>query len=124
VTLGLALADASANLLGASVVGRTGLADAAQLQPGDEERIGDLVVALDRFEAWVTLMSRRDPGLGVLFAGAGLLCVSLAIGFWLPRRRVSVRPDRNGLVVVLRGERFDDPRSELGRLLAALGTPP
>ena len=123
VTLGLALADASTNLLGASVVGPSGLADAAQLQPGDEARIGDLVVELDRFEAWVTFLSRRDPGLGILFAGAGLLCASLAVAFWLPRRRVTVRPTPNGLTIALRGERFDHPRAELDRLAMRLGGP-
>jgi cytochrome c biogenesis protein len=123
VTLGLALADASTNLLGASVVGPSGLADAAQIQPGGEARIGDLVVALDRFEAWVTFMSRRDPGLGILFAGAALLCVSLGVAFWLPRRRVTVRPARPGLTIALRGERFDHPHAELDRLLANLRGP-
>ncbi|MDQ2674332.1 MAG: cytochrome c biogenesis protein ResB [Chloroflexota bacterium] len=123
LTLGLALADASANLLGASVVGPDGLADAARLRPGEEARLGDVVVTFDRFDAWVTLMARRDPGLGILFAGAGLLCLSLAVAFWLPRRRVTVRPLREELSLSLRGERFDDPRDELDRLIARLGGP-
>jgi cytochrome c biogenesis protein len=123
LTLGLALADASSNLLGASVVGADGLADAARLRPGEEARLGDLVVAFERFEAWVTLMSRRDPGLPILFAGSGLLCISLAVAFWLPRRRVTVRPGRRGITVTLRGERFDHPRAELDRLVSSLGGP-
>jgi cytochrome c biogenesis protein len=123
VTLGLALADAASNRLGASVVGSSGLVDTAALRPGDEARIGDLVVSFDRFEAWVTLMSRRDPGLGVLFAGGALLCASLAVGFWWPRRRVTVRPLREGLAIVVRGERFDQPRAELARLVAGLEAP-
>jgi len=123
LTLGLALADASSNLLGASVVGADGLADTARLRPGEEARLGNLVVAFHRFESWVTLMSRRDPGLGVLFAGAGLLCLSLGAAFWLPRRRVTVRPGRDGLTITLRGERFDHPRADLDRLVARLGGP-
>lgn len=124
VTLGLALADAGTNLLGASVVGPSGLTDTTRLQPGHEARLGDVVVAFDRFEAWVTLMSRRDPGQAVLFAGAGLLCASLAIAFWLPRRRVTIRPGRDGLTIALRGEQFDRPRGELDRLAESLGGPP
>jgi cytochrome c biogenesis protein ResB len=116
VTLGLALADASANELGVSVVGAGGRVDTARLRPGDEARIGDLLVRFDAFDAWVTFMARRDPGLGVLFGGVALLCGSLAVTFWLPRRRVTVRPDATGLRLVLRGERFDRPDAELRRL--------
>jgi hypothetical protein len=115
------LADSATNALGVSVVGSGGLADTARLQPGDEARVGDLVVTFERFDAWVTLMSRRDPGLGILFAGAVLLCASLAIGFWLPRRRVTVRPAGTAMAVVLRGERFDHPTAELDRVVAMLG---
>ena len=121
VSVGLVLADSATNALGLSVVGPDGLTDTARLQPGAEARVGDLVVTFDRFDAWVTLMSRRDPGLGILFAGAALLCGSLAIGFWLPRRRVTVRPAGTGLAVILRGERFDHPTTELERLVGLLG---
>jgi len=121
VTVGLALADASRNVLGVSVVADDGLSDAAQLRPGDAARIGDLVVSFERFDAWVTLTSRRDPGLGILFAGAGLLCAALAVAFWLPRRRATVRPGPSGLVITLRGERFDVPVGELDRVVRVLG---
>ena len=123
-TLGLALADAEANLLGVSVVGAGGLADTARLAPGEEARVGDLILRFDGFDAWVTFLSRRDPGLGVLFAGGALLCVSLAVAFWWPRRRVTVRPVGAGLGVTLRGERFDHPESELVRLATALDSGP
>ena len=123
MTVGLALADAAANVLGVSVVGRGGLSDTARLGPGEESRVGDLVVAFERFDAWVTLASRRDPGLGILFAGAGLLCAALAVGFWLPRRRVTVRSGVSGSVLSMRGERFDDSGAELDRLVTLLGAP-
>lgn len=123
VSVGFVLADSATNALGVSVVGPGGLADTARLEPGGEARVGDLVVAFDRFDAWVTLMSRRDPGLGILFAGAALLCGSLAIGFWLPRQRVTVRRAGVGLEIRLRGERFDDPTAELHRLTRLLETP-
>ena len=123
VTVGLALADAASNVLGVSVVGRGGLSDTARLGPGEETRIGDVVVSFERFDAWVTFASRRDPGLGVLFGGAGLLCAALAVGFWFPRRRVTVRSGASGPVLTLRGERFDHPAAEFDRLVARLGRP-
>lgn len=120
-TLGLSLTDASANELGVTVIGAAGVVDRARLRPGQEMRVGVLVVRLDGFDAWVTFMSRRDPGLGVLFAGAALLCLSLAIGLWLPRRRVTMRPAAGGIVATVRGERFDRPADELRRVLDAVG---
>jgi hypothetical protein len=59
--------------------------------------------------------------LGVLFAGTALLCASLAVTFWLPRRRLTIRPAAGGARIVLRGERFDRPASELARLVERLG---
>jgi cytochrome c biogenesis protein len=120
VTLGLAITDADANELGVSVVGGDGLVDSARLRPGDEARIGDLRVELTGFDSWVTFLSRRDPGLLILFGGATLLSASLAVAFWLPRRRVTIRPHRGGLRLILRGERFDRPADELARLGARL----
>jgi cytochrome c biogenesis protein len=121
VSLGLALADANAGELGISLVGADGLVDTARLRPGESARIGDLHVTLEGFDTWVTLMSRRDPGLSLLFAGAGLLAGSLVVAFWLPRRRVTVRPHRaGGTLLVLRGERFDRPAEEFERLALRL----
>ncbi|MCV0403154.1 MAG: cytochrome c biogenesis protein ResB [Chloroflexi bacterium] len=120
VTLGLALADADRNELGLSVIGSDGLLDTARLVPGDRVRIGPVEVELASFDAWVTFMSRRDPGLLVLFAGAAALSAALAVAFWLPRRRVTVRPARGGLELVLRGERFDRVDEELAALAGGL----
>jgi cytochrome c biogenesis protein ResB len=123
VTVGLALTDAEANELGVSVVGRGGPVDSARLRPGESIRVGDVRLELAGFDAWVTFMSRRDPGLPVLFAGAGLLCASLVAGFWLPRRRVTIRPAGGEVLVVLRGDRFDRPADELARLAGRLAAP-
>ena len=116
VTLGLAITDASRNELGVSVVGPDGLVDSARLAPGETARIGDVQVELNGFDAWVTFLSRRDPGLLVLFGGAAALCAALAVAFWLPRRRLTVRPVGGGIELLLRGERFDRPADELERL--------
>jgi cytochrome c biogenesis protein len=118
--LGLVLLDADANLLGITAGGQAGVIDAAELRPGDEARLGDVIVSLERFSAYVTFLSRTDPGAGLLFVGAGLLTGSLAIAFWLPRRRCSVRWADGALRLLVRGERFDRPETELQHLSASL----
>lgn len=123
LTLGLAIADASANELGVSLLDGSGLVDVARLGPGGTARLGDVEVAFGGFDAWVTLMARRDPGLGLLLAGGIGLCVTLAVAFWLPRRRVTVRPRAGDLAIVLRGERFDRPADELERIVRGWGAP-
>ena len=92
------------------------LVDSARLVPGEELRVGSLRVALVGFDSWVTFLSRRDPGLPVLFSGAVALCGALAVGFWLPRRRVTIRSRGGDTELLLRGERFDRPSDELERL--------
>jgi cytochrome c biogenesis protein len=122
MVVGLALTDPATSELGVSVLDASGLVDAARLQPGETARIGDLEVTFDRFDAWVTLLSRSDPGMALLFAGAAVLATTLGIAFWLPRRRVSIRPlPTGGARIVLRGERFDRPNDELARLIKLLG---
>jgi hypothetical protein len=125
VTLGMALADSDANELRLSVVGDSGPVDSLSLRPGEVVRAGNVLVELAGFDAWVTFMSRRDPGLPILFLGAGLLCACLAIGLWLPRRRLTISPIAGGeLRLVLRGERFDRPADELARLAERLAVAP
>ncbi|MEO5987263.1 MAG: cytochrome c biogenesis protein ResB [Candidatus Limnocylindria bacterium] len=122
VTLGLALTDADRNEIGISVVDSAGLVDTGRLVPGERVRIGPLEVELAGFDAWVTFFARRDPGLPIVLAGAALLSASLAVAFWLPRRRVTVRPAGGGMELLLRGERFDRPDGELHDLAASLGS--
>lgn len=124
LTLGLVIADADANVLGISAIGAAGLVDATQLRPGETARLGDVEVAFNGFDAWVTLMARRDPGQALVLGGGIGLCVALAVAFWLPRRRVTLRPRGSELLVTLRGERFDRPAGELERLRQALGSTP
>jgi hypothetical protein len=121
--LGLVLAD-DGGTLGVSLVDARGSRSTAALLPNQRVRVGSVFVELVGYDAWVTLMSRRDPGGGLIVAGAALLCLSLAAGLWMPRRRVSVRPSPTGLRIVLRGERFDRPAAELARLRRRLATEP
>ena len=125
LTLGLSLLDAHANLLGATASNGGGQIDAVRLRPGEEARLGLVLVRLVGFEAYLTFLSRRDPGMGLLFGGATLLVACLAVALWLPRRRLTLRGVDGKLRLVLRGERFDLPAAELEalrkRLAAALG---
>ena len=120
LTLGLALVDADANELGVSVAGESGVIDVARLRPGDEVRIGDVLVTLDAFTAWVTFLSRSDPGTAILLTGAGLLPVCLAVAFWFPRRRLAIRWADGSTRIVLRGERNEHPTAELARVRSAV----
>lgn len=116
-TLVASLADAAANRLTLAIVDGRGVQDVATLGPGEQRRIGPVVVRLDGMTAWVTFMSRRDPGMALVFGGGALLTLGLALAFWFPRRRLTLRQTDAGLRLVLRGERFDDPSGEL-RVLA------
>jgi cytochrome c biogenesis protein ResB len=120
LTLGLTLVDPDANELGVTASDGAGVVDSARLQPGEEQRIGSLTVRLVGFDAYLTFLSRRDPGMVVLFGGATLLIASLAISLWLPRRRMTLRPVDGGLRLLVRGERFDRADAELRKLATRL----
>ena len=115
-TLGVTLVDPASNGVEVAAATAAGRQDATRLRPGEERRVGDVMVRVDGFDAYVTFLSRRDPGVLLLFGGAGLLSLCLAVSFWLPRRRLSLRPKGEALRLALRGERFDRPAHELERL--------
>ncbi|MBA2633391.1 MAG: cytochrome c biogenesis protein ResB [Chloroflexi bacterium] len=116
LTLGLELVDAAANEVRIIAAGNSGVVDNAVLRPGEEVRLGSAVVRLTGLTAYVTFVSRSDPGILTLFAGAGLLTASLMVGLWLPRRRLSVTLDGQRLRFGFRGERIDQPTAELERI--------
>jgi cytochrome c biogenesis protein ResB len=120
LTLRVTLVDSAANELAVGVAASGRPVDAVRLRPGQERRIGSVNVRHDGLEAYVTFLSRRDPGRGVLFAGAAALVVSVAVALWLPRRRVTLFPTQTGMRLLLRGDRFDRPEADLARLRAAL----
>lgn len=120
-TIGFEISDAAANELAAIAADDGGrLLDATNVSPGQRARLADVTVSLERFGSYVTFMSRSDPGVLVLFAGAGLLCASLAAAFYWPRRRIDLTVTAEGLRLRVRGERFDDPQPELERLAERL----
>jgi cytochrome c biogenesis protein len=119
-SMAVVLADATDNTVAVSAGTGGAPSDAALLRPGQEARLGDLRVRLDGFTSWVTFLARRDPGMAVLFTGAALLVACLVVTFWLPRRRLSVRPAGAGVRIALRGERFDLPAAEMARIRAIL----
>jgi hypothetical protein len=94
--------------------------DSVRLRPGDEQRLGSVMVRLIGFDSYLTFLSRRDPGMGLLFGGAALLTATLAVALWLPRRRLTLRPVEGSLRLLLRGERFDRPDGELAALCRRL----
>lgn len=117
VTIGLDVADARSNTLAAVVADdESRILATAVIGPGERARLGPTTIELDRFSSYVTFMSRRDPGVLVLFAGAGLLSASLAAAFYWPRRRLDLASVPGGLRLRIRSERFDDARPELKRL--------
>jgi cytochrome c biogenesis protein ResB len=116
-TIGFEISDAATNELAAIAADKSGrLLGATNLQPGERARLADVTVGLERFGSYVTFMSRSDPGVLVLFAGAALLCASLAAALYWPRRRMDLTATPDGLRLRVRGERFDDPQPELERL--------
>lgn len=115
-TIGVELANADANLARLIVADGHGVSDTIVLGPGERRRLGPTQVTLRGFAAYVTFLSRRDPGTGVLFAGGFLLAGSQAIAFYLPRRRLDLRAVTGRLIVRVRGERFDDAQPELQRV--------
>jgi hypothetical protein len=122
LTLGLTLVDADANLLAVTASSGDGIVDKVQMRPGQEARLGSVSVRLIGFEAYLTFLSRRDPGMGLLFGGAALLGASLAVALWLPRRRMTVREVDGALRILLRRERFDRPDSDLEQLRRRVAT--
>ncbi len=115
-TIGVELANADANLARLIIAGEHGVSDTTVLGPGERRRLGNTQASLRGFAAYVTFLSRRDPGVGILFAGGFLLAGSQAIAFYLPRRRLDLRAVTGRLIVRVRGERFDDARPELQRV--------
>lgn len=115
-SVGIQLLGDGSNRLEVSLANDQGLVDAGRLGPGQTARFGALEVRHAGLEAYVTFLSRRDPGMGLLFGGAVLVTIGLAVAFWLPRRRATISLVPGGLRLSVRGERLDRPDAELERL--------
>lgn len=83
----------------------------------------DFDVTLDGFSEYTLLIAKKDPGQGIVWAAFAALIVGLSITFYLPRRRVWARIDRDGeLAVVGRSDRYVDFDREFGGLVDDLAT--
>jgi cytochrome c biogenesis protein len=78
----------------------------------------DFSVELRGFSDYTLLIAKKDPGQGIVWVAFLSLIVGIVISFWLPRRRVWGRLDREGrLSLVMRADRYVDAGREFGRLL-------
>lgn len=123
LSVGVLLLDDGSNRLELRLADSAGLVDAVTLRPGETQRLGPLAVRHAGLDAYVTFLSRRDPGMAILFTGAALSTIAVAIALWLPRRRATLSLTPGGLRVAVRAERFQPAGGELGRVLGALGLP-
>jgi cytochrome c biogenesis protein ResB len=119
-SVGVLLLDDGSNRLELRLADSDGLVDAVRLRPGEARRLGPLEVRHAGLDAYVTFLSRRDPGMAILFAGAALSTIAVAIALWLPRRRATVSLTPSGLRVSVRAERFQPADGELRRVLDGL----
>jgi cytochrome c biogenesis protein ResB len=125
LSVGVLLLDDGSNRLELRLADASGLVDAVTLPPGETRRLGPLGVRHGGLDAYVTFLSRRDPGMALLFAGAALATIAVAIALWLPRRRATLSLTPSGLRVAVRAERFQPADGELRRVLdrLAIGEP-
>ena len=83
-----------------------------------DARRHDFSVELRGFGDYTLLIAKKDPGQGIVWVAFLSLIVGIVISFWLPRRRVWGRLDRDGrLSLVMRADRYVDAGREFGRLL-------
>src|SRR4051794_13888406 len=78
----------------------------------------DFSVELRSFGEYTLLIAKKDPGAEIVWAAFGFLIAGILITFWMPRRRVWARLDRDGrLSMVVRADRYVDIGREFGRVL-------
>jgi cytochrome c biogenesis protein len=78
----------------------------------------DFSVELRGFSDFTLLIAKKDPGQGLVWLAFGFLITGLVVTFWMPRRRIWARLDREGrLALVARADRYVDLQGEFGRVL-------
>ena len=78
----------------------------------------DISVGVRGFADFALLIAKKDPGKPIVWAAFLCLITGIAITFYLPRRRIWARVDRDGrLAIVARFDRYVDVEREFGRLL-------
>jgi cytochrome c biogenesis protein ResB len=78
----------------------------------------DISVGVMGFDDYALLIAKKDPGKPIVWLAFAFLITGIAISFYLPRRRIWARLDRDGrLAIVARSDRYVDVEREFGRLL-------
>jgi cytochrome c biogenesis protein len=78
----------------------------------------DVSVGVRGFSDYTLLIAKKDPGKPIVWFAFLCLIVGIAITFYLPRRRVWAKVDRDGnLAIVARSDRYVDVEREFGKLL-------
>jgi hypothetical protein len=119
-SVGIQLLDDGTNRLEVSLADAQGVVDSGRIAPGEVVRLGSVEIRHAGLDAYVTFLSRSDPGMALLFAGAALVTGGMAVAFWLPRRRAMIGVTPGGLRLSVRGERLDVPDAEMQRLRRCL----
>jgi cytochrome c biogenesis protein len=78
----------------------------------------DISVGVRGFSDYTLLIAKKDPGKPIVWFAFLCLIVGIAITFYLPRRRIWAKVDRDGqLAIVARFDRYVDVEREFGKLL-------
>jgi cytochrome c biogenesis protein len=100
------------NLLFVRGLGLGGISDAAAT--------GGYSVRWESADAFTGMVIKRDPGQGVIWLAFLSLITGLILSFYLPRRRVWARLDKDRLSVALAADRYVNPEREFEELLSDL----
>ncbi len=103
-----------------TVLGATG-SDALYLYPGQPVTVGSREYTFEGTREFTGISVRRDQGDTIIWVATGLLLLGLLITFYVPRRRLWVRADADGIRVASLAEKSDGFEAEMRSLERQLG---